>query len=310
MTFTFLSGIEIRNATLRRHWNHGFTLVELLVVMAIIGILVALILPAVQAAREAARRMSCGNNLKQLGLAVHGYHDVHRVIPPGTITIGNHFASHWAWGAFILPHVEQTSLHSQIGVTANTPQTLSDAQVALMQKPITLFRCPSDSSPDTNPAAWRLLKRLSVPPIPVATSNYVGIADSNNSRPGDGVFVLPTVPGKSISIAFQDVTDGLSYTMAFGERIYKPCDAGDVFVSTQHTANFGVVGDMYGGINKLLCGTSFSSRHPAGAMFAFCDGSIRFVSQTVDHIPDSLSQVNSTLERLAARNDGQVVDDF
>ncbi|HZN33989.1 MAG TPA: DUF1559 domain-containing protein, partial [Pirellulaceae bacterium] len=100
--------------------RRAFTLVELLVVIAIIGVLVALLLPAVQAAREAARRMSCGNNLKQLALGIHNYHDVHLVFPyemyanPG-----------WAWGAFILPFIEQQNLHQQLN--PGTPVALPQA---------------------------------------------------------------------------------------------------------------------------------------------------------------------------------------
>src|SRR5688572_21241712 len=96
----------------------GFTLVELLVVIAIIGILVALLLPAVQAAREAARRMSCGNNLKQISLGLHNYHDTYKAFPAGWFDFGgaaNNFES-WGWSAMLLPFVEQQPLHDQMGV--------------------------------------------------------------------------------------------------------------------------------------------------------------------------------------------------
>ena len=99
--------------------RQGFTLVELLVVIAIIGILVALLLPAIQAAREAARRSQCSNNLKQFGLAIQNYHDVQRVLPSGYIRIfggaANPNGGNWGWGALILPYIEQGALAQYIG---------------------------------------------------------------------------------------------------------------------------------------------------------------------------------------------------
>src|SRR4026207_1557814 len=101
-------------------WRRAFTLVELLVVIAIIGILVALLLPAVQAAREAARRMQCGNNLKQIGLALHNYNDTYKVFPSGFMYHGIPTQECWGWGALILPFVEQAPLHNQIQVSRGT----------------------------------------------------------------------------------------------------------------------------------------------------------------------------------------------
>ena len=105
------------------HARRGFTLVELLVVIAIIGILVALLLPAVQAAREAARRMSCGNNLKQLGLSLHNYHDTYKSFPPGAHGVGNNSNRQWgfSWFAHILPFIEQSTMHDKLFIGGTHP---------------------------------------------------------------------------------------------------------------------------------------------------------------------------------------------
>src|SRR5688572_27645245 len=106
--------------------SRGFTLVELLVVIAIIGILVALLLPAVQAAREAARRMQCGNNLKQIGISIHNYHDTYKSFPSGwicpSVATGAMAVDQesWGWSSLILPFMEQQALHDQLGVTRQT----------------------------------------------------------------------------------------------------------------------------------------------------------------------------------------------
>src|SRR5437762_3175960 len=127
----------------------GFTLVELLVVIAIIGVLVALMLPAVQAAREAARRMKCQNNLKQIGLALHGYHDSHSSLPGGSFCPPETIAHCHTWVEVLLPYLEQTSWHSQIDFSVynnerNNPQVLNEKKLAVLM-------CPSDSDAGLNP---------------------------------------------------------------------------------------------------------------------------------------------------------------
>jgi len=232
---------------------HAFTLVELLVVIAIIGVLVALLLPAVQAAREAARRASCSNNLKQIALALHNYHDVHLTFPSGWLDnpIANEEA--WGWSALTLPYIEQAPLHATLGVTkarlvdqlrslngANGPAVAAAARTVLK-----VFICPTDSGHQgglvhTNRhfgggigfAAAGFTGNTTL----VGVSNYMGVAghrDVVNAAPNSGIFFGncsgdATICPNQVSSAVRmgDVADGTSSTLMVGERDTFNCRSG------------------------------------------------------------------------------------
>src|SRR5258708_30049909 len=131
--------------------RRGFTLVELLVVIAIIGVLVALLLPAVQAARESARRMQCQNNLKQMGLAMHTFHDTNQCLPP---CAQSNTANRWGWQVAILPFIEQSSLFQQLGAPdLTTTASMPFPATPIVQMKIPTYRCPTDLTTQltTNP---------------------------------------------------------------------------------------------------------------------------------------------------------------
>lgn len=197
--------------------KRGFTLVELLVVIAIIGVMVGLLLPAVQAAREAARRMSCSNNLKQLGLSFHNYHDTFRRLPHGSAPINGNFNGGFVvansnWHGYspqtmILPYIEQGAIFDQLTFrsthtsTAIVPPALV-SPVVLARNQVSTFICPSDKDfPDVTNRGW---------------INYGVNFGSNTGWRGDiananGMFVL------NFTRNFKDVTDGLSNTIMMGE---------------------------------------------------------------------------------------------
>lgn len=345
-----------------RTWN-GFTLVELLVVIAIIGVLIALLLPAIQAAREAARRSQCANNLHQLAVAVHNYADSHRTFPPGFITGAPQDDSApepslWSWGAMLLPFVEQAPLHNLLKVGSRTLQEnlQTPAGLAALQTPLGTFMCPSDTGPalndfneayapdPSNPQAVHYRRQVTPDGsarVAIAKSNYVGVACSSVSTtpaidpapygPATGVFF------ENSATQFSEITDGTSNTLMLGER---PFRIGDLNVGAANALGFSpllsefssrnraitcVLGIPYYGINHSSGNTNdvhesraFHSLHPGGAMFALCDGSTRFLSQTIDYNPKTVPSstlkngawVDSTLERLCAKNDGQPLADF
>ncbi|TWT31596.1 DUF1559 domain-containing protein [Blastopirellula retiformator] len=223
----------------------GFTLVELLVVIAIIGVLIALLLPAVQQAREAARRMQCTNNLKQVMLATHNFESTYGHIVPGTQrgdgTGTPDLAAHWGWGAFLLPFIEQSAMYDQLDLnnlqdpTNHLRSAIGDAtKLAVIQTPIDGYRCPSSTMPilnegcDEDGANIRaLLASTGGSDVPAASSSYVGNSGHRNLPRWDRTYGTGTmVPVGEYSytprkpLRFADVVDGLSNTFFFGERAW------------------------------------------------------------------------------------------
>ena len=166
----------------------GFTLIELLVVIAIIAILIALLLPAVQQAREAARRMSCKNNLKQIGVAMHNFHDTYQELPAGygfnDIANAANWTKAWGWGARILPYIEQENLYNLLGVgtrefdqalPGNNSSSWPADMVAAIRTPIAIYRCPSDITPGDINTSVDFCHSGGPDSTKPAVSNYVGV---------------------------------------------------------------------------------------------------------------------------------------
>lgn len=271
----------------------GFTLVELLVVLAIIAVLMAVLMPAVQSSREAVRRIHCRNQIRQLGLALHNYHEIHNRFPAGSYIIGPSFRtmSGWGWGAMILPHVEQAPLYHQIDFNLGTAVASNQAVIAT---PVSFWQCPSDVGPDR-----MTIFPVGRPPLEIASGNYCGVNG-----------LLSEMSSKRLA----DVTDGTSQTLLLGERVVDESVNG----SLPHTAGwFGQVaysdGYEYRSIphmaafhafpinGSLSSAQHFSSRHTGGASFCFADGSVHFVSQHID---------SQLLESLGTPAGGETIGSF
>ncbi len=236
----------------------GFTLVELLVVIAVIGILIALLLPAVQAARAAARRMSCNNNLRQMGIGLHNYHSAECCFPPGGIeprTYLNPNGRQLAWSLFLLPYAEQQPLYGQVdtGKAFDAPENAEAAGTLL-----SLYVCPSVPDGD------KLVDDR-------GPCHYGGIYGERISSPNDppkGTMIYD----KSISI--RDIRDGTSNTLVISE------DSG---FSDGQWINARNVFDQAFAINKApFFENDIRSEHAGGANGLFADGSARFLQETMD----------------------------
>jgi prepilin-type N-terminal cleavage/methylation domain-containing protein/prepilin-type processing-associated H-X9-DG protein len=309
----------------------GFTLIELLVVIAIIAVLVGLLLPAVQASREQARRLHCSNNLKQMGLALANYSLTHGGLPPGYVSTWDTFLSKdagpgWGWASMMLPQLEQQPLFQAINFERPIHETTNaTARVARLS----MFLCPSDNVPPTWQASdgvvWMFMGKVysAIYPIcDVASVNYVGMFGVGEPGvDGDGVFY------RNSFVRLADISDGLSNTLVVGERSvnlnagrgqatwvgsvpnavlwscapdpYDPdggvCRKEDGSGMTLgHTGEGHGPGDPWGDVNQFL------SRHGKGAFFLYGDGHVRYLKNEINY---------NLYKALSTRAKGEIVSD-
>lgn len=317
---------------IRQTARSGFTLIELLVVIAIIALLVGLLLPAVQKTREAANRMSCENNLKQWGLALHNFHDANNHLPATIRPPNNNGPSlpRQSWVLFTLPYIEQSAMYQQYDFSKSW---FEDANLPVTTTPIKIAQCPStprpdrlDARPETSP--WTPLVAVT----DYAAINYVdprlvsaGLVDA------DGFGVMP----KNQKTRFADITDGLSNTIALAESAGRPTlyrlgvavgdvpsprvngggwsrAASDITLNGLTADGLSAPGpcaincangedgsqgypDPYYGVNG---NGQIYSFHSGGANFLFADGSVHFLNQGADI---------RVIARLVTRSGGEIV---
>ncbi len=288
--------------------SRGFTLIELLVVIAIIAILIGLLLPAVQKVREAAARIKCANNLKQIGLALHNYESANERFPPGyrDPRPDSQPGPGWGWAVFILPFVEQAPLHAQIDpdrtvfgngsdtTTPPTPQTLTA---------LSIYRCPSDTGPPTN-----------VNYDGHATASYRGVGWSRpQTAPGPKGLMITNIANpngvlyRNSRTRFADVTDGLSTTVFVAEVCLdeRRDKWGGIWAGSNRKDEYGLwISGSFWAIDEgpfRLNGPDkwgFCSPHPGGVGVLLGDGSVRFIGDAVNpRIPAD----------MASRAGGEVV---
>jgi prepilin-type N-terminal cleavage/methylation domain-containing protein/prepilin-type processing-associated H-X9-DG protein len=302
----------------------AFTLIELLVVIAIISILVGLLLPAVQKVREAAARMSCANNLHQIGLALQNYHDANRCFPPGYLASAPYSdgatdtAPGWGWGAFILPHLEEGNLFRQL----NLGQPVQNSPA--VQTVVKAYLCPSDICPV---GAFSLPDPFGNTLTLAAPSSYAACVggDESDTRDstGQGVFY------RNSQTRLTDITDGTNSTILVGERAWSnsngvwaravpggvckrgrqnPCPgsgagwypAATLVLAHSHLNNTNT--DTDGGLDD------FSSRHTGGSNFVFADGHVSFIRSVPSDLPGGGYTPDSlAFQALGTRAGGEVV---
>ncbi len=295
----------------------AFTLVELLVVIAIIGILVALLMPAVQAAREAARRMQCSNNLKQIGIGFTNYESQIGVYPPGAFWTGSNTAGYrGSILVHLLPFIEQQNVYDQFDFTKQVDgQTMANGQ-EIGSTIISTYVCPSDDNRGT--LNNRAIHNYSANNGPTAHINNSSCNCANNwnsyslspyEKPDN--FAGPFYRG-GVSVTQSDIRDGNSNTIFFGE-VRRACsnhtmagwarsNNGNGLVSTQvpinvDTCDPNASADPCRRPCNWATELAFKSQHPGGCLFVFGDGSVHFLSESIDHW---------NYQYLGAKADGQV----
>ena len=291
----------------------GFTLIELLVVISIIAVLIALLLPAVQAAREAARRIQCTNNLKQMGLAIHSFHDTNGKLPAGNITCDNYeIGNRWGWIPRILPFIEGTTTANAMNFTIPSWQ----GSYTVMTMTWGSFLCPSD------PYQSDLLEEeyFAAPTWKLSQSDYAAnIGDYKNTggvgQSPDYGNVSCTTPVRgpigryAWAARIAEIPDGLSNTFLVGECVGRTSIvvnwAVESFATTAYPINYqtrSLVANPPTQANPRWDESiAFRSYHPGGANFLLCDGSVRFVKDSI---------AGSTYRALASREGAEVISDY
>ena len=305
----------------------AFTLIELLVVIAIIGILIGLLLPAVQKVRDAAARLQCTNNLKQIGLAMMNYESTYRMFPAGyldnlSINPMNPAATSnpdpvigWGWGTLILPYLEQEPLFKSINVNSIAMNNNSAGAVAFRKTVIKGFLCPSD---DTG------LNTFTTNGFELAKCSYAGMNGQAELADFDTVFGAGMLlRGRGVSIS--EVTDGLSNTLFVGERSSKSAKqaigmlpgvctwvgalpGGDLDGESPALYILGHTGDITDPHKPntpqpdgFYHAEDFTSKHSGGVNFLFGDGSVRFITDSIN---------GQTWAKLGTRAGGEVPGDY
>jgi prepilin-type N-terminal cleavage/methylation domain-containing protein len=279
--------------------RNAFTLIELLVVIAIIGVLVALLLPAVQKVREAANRTKCASNLKQLGLALHNYHDANGRFPVGADTVNG-----LSWRVPILPYVEQDALFKLFsfdpGPWNGGPNREGPNKMVHALNRIPIYNCPSVPVILASNGSSTLVDGRRT-----FTSDYHGVAGPKGTNPvtsaaygwepnpsGQGGFASQGVLGRDSKVRLTDISDGTSNTLVVGEVSVRwnanilESDGADWVRGVGFSNGMAACRNVQNAINTPYNGVyndiSFGSQHTGGAQFVMGDGSVRFVQQSVD----------------------------